>query len=71
MSEVKKIATRQSYGEALKEYAEAYPNLVVLDADLIRTSSFLTQTSRAQQRPAFSRQPIRTASMTAASQRAT
>ena len=34
MSEVKKIATRQSYGEALKEYAEAYPNLVVLDADL-------------------------------------
>lgn len=34
MTEVKKIATRQSYGEALCEYAEQYPNLVVLDADL-------------------------------------
>ncbi|MEE3420082.1 MAG: transketolase family protein [Lachnospiraceae bacterium] len=34
MSEVKKIATRESYGNALREYAEEYPNLVVLDADL-------------------------------------
>lgn len=34
MSDVKKIATRESYGNALKEYAEQYPNLVVLDADL-------------------------------------
>ncbi len=34
MSDVKKIATRQSYGEALVELAESYPNLVVLDADL-------------------------------------
>lgn len=31
---VKKIATRESYGNALKELAEEYPNLVVLDADL-------------------------------------
>ncbi|MCM1226074.1 MAG: transketolase family protein [Clostridium sp.] len=34
MSEVIKKATRQSYGEALTELAEKYPNLVVLDADL-------------------------------------
>ncbi len=34
MSDVKKIATRESYGNALKELAEEYPNLVVLDADL-------------------------------------
>ncbi len=31
---VKKIATRESYGNMLKELAEEYPNLVVLDADL-------------------------------------
>lgn len=34
MSEVKKIATRESYGNALKDLAEEYPDLVVLDADL-------------------------------------
>ena len=34
MSEVKKIATRESYGNALAQYGAAYPNLVVLDADL-------------------------------------
>jgi len=34
MSEVKKIATRQSYGESLVTLAEEFPNLVVLDADL-------------------------------------
>ncbi len=34
MSDVKKIATRQSYGEALAELGAEYPNLVVLDADL-------------------------------------
>lgn len=32
--EVKKIATRESYGNALVMYGEEYPNLVVLDADL-------------------------------------
>ncbi len=32
--EVKKIATRESYGSALKELGAEYPNLVVLDADL-------------------------------------
>lgn len=34
MSEVKKIATRESYGNALVELGAAYDNLVVLDADL-------------------------------------
>lgn len=34
MSDIMKKATRESYGEALKELAEQYQNLVVLDADL-------------------------------------
>lgn len=34
MENVTKKATRESYGEALKELAEKYENLVVLDADL-------------------------------------
>ncbi len=34
MAESKKIATRESYGNALKELAEEFPQLVVLDADL-------------------------------------
>ena len=34
MSEVKKIATRESYGNALVELGKKYENLVVLDADL-------------------------------------
>lgn len=34
MSEVKKVATRESYGNALVELGAEYPNLVVLDADL-------------------------------------
>lgn len=34
MSEIKKIATRDSYGNALAELGEKYPELVVLDADL-------------------------------------
>lgn len=34
MADVKKIATRESYGNALAEYGAQYPNLVVLDADL-------------------------------------
>ena len=31
---IKKIATRESYGNALKDLAEEFPQLVVLDADL-------------------------------------
>ena len=34
MSDVKKIATRESYGNALAEFGAEYPDLVVLDADL-------------------------------------
>ncbi len=34
MADVKKIATRESYGNALAELAGDYPDLVVLDADL-------------------------------------
>jgi len=34
MSEVKKIATRESYGNALVELGKAHDNVVVLDADL-------------------------------------
>ncbi len=33
MSDVK-IATREAYGNALAEFGEAYPNMIVLDADL-------------------------------------
>lgn len=34
MPEIKKIATRESYGNALKELGKKHENLVVLDADL-------------------------------------
>lgn len=34
MSELKKVATRESYGKALAELAPKYPELIVLDADL-------------------------------------
>jgi len=34
MAEIQKKATRESYGEALRDLAEKYPKLVVLDADL-------------------------------------
>lgn len=35
MSEVKRIATRESYGRILEKLGAQYPNLVVLDADLV------------------------------------
>ena len=44
MSEVKKIATRESYGNALAELGKKYEDLVVLDADLAgatKTSVFM------------------------------
>ncbi len=34
MADVKKIATREGYGEALIELADRYDNLIVMDADL-------------------------------------
>ena len=52
MAEVKKIATRQSYGEALKELGKLHDNVVVLDADLAnatKTDIFKKSISR----PAF------------------
>ena len=44
MSEVKKIATRESYGNALVKLGEAHEDLIVLDADLAgatKTSTFM------------------------------
>ena len=46
MADVKKIATRDSYGNALKELGAEYENLVVLDADLAgatKTSTFMKE----------------------------
>ena len=43
MSEVKKIATRESYGNALAELGKEHEDVVVLDADLAgatKTSTF-------------------------------
>ena len=34
MADVKKIATRESYGNALKELGEQVQDLIVFDADL-------------------------------------
>lgn len=45
MSDIKKVATRDSYGQALAELSVKYPNLVVLDADL----SHATKTINFQQ----------------------
>ena len=39
MSEVKKIATRASYGNALVELGKKHDDLVVLDADLRSATS--------------------------------
>ena len=38
MPEVKKVATREGYGEALAECGKEYPNLVVMDADLAEST---------------------------------
>lgn len=46
MSDVKKIATRESYGNALVDLGKKYDNLVVLDADLAsatKTGTFLKE----------------------------
>lgn len=42
MSDKKKIATRVSYGEALKAMGAEYPNLVVLDADVAASTMTAT-----------------------------
>ena len=38
MADVKKIATRVSYGEALAEFGAQYPELIVMDADLSKST---------------------------------
>ena len=38
MAEGKKIATRDAYGAALAEFGAVYPNLVVMDADLSKST---------------------------------
>lgn len=38
MAEIKKVATRDSYGNTLKELGEQYENLIVLDADLAKAT---------------------------------
>ncbi|MBR4868007.1 MAG: transketolase family protein, partial [Clostridia bacterium] len=46
MAEIKKQATRESYGEALAEIGAKYDNLIVLDADLsgaTKTGTFKKQ----------------------------
>ena len=45
MSEVKKIATRESYGNALVELGKEHENLVVLDADLAEATKTGTSTA--------------------------
>ena len=57
MSEVKKIATRESYGNALVELGAEHDNLIVLDADL-----------QQQPRPVCSKKHIRTVTSTVVSQ---
>ena len=38
MADIRKVATRQSYGEALVELGAAHDDFVVLDADLAAAS---------------------------------
>ncbi len=61
MSEVKKIATRDSYGNALAQLGTEHPEVVVLDADLAAA----TKTGTLQESPPGD------GSLTAESQRAT
>lgn len=42
MNEQKQIATRDAYGNALAEFGERYPELVVLDADLSKSTKTAT-----------------------------
>ncbi len=42
MSDTKMIATRDSYGEALADFGSVYENLIVLDADLSKSTKTVT-----------------------------
>ena len=59
MSDVKKIATRESYGNALAELGNEHKDIVVLDADL-----------RQQQRRAYLRRLFQSVTLTVELQRA-
>ena len=59
MADVKKIATRESYGNALVELGKENPNVVVLDADLAAATKTV-----------YSRKNFRNATLTAVSQSA-
>ena len=59
MADVKKIATRDSYGSALAELGAAHPDLIVFDADLAGATKTGT----------YSRRRSPTATLTAASPR--
>lgn len=60
MADMIKKATRESYGEALVELAEQYPDFVVLDADLAAAT-----------KTGLFKRPIRNVFLTAESQRQT
>ena len=55
MADVKKIATRQSYGEALLELAQDHDDFVVLDADLDLDTAIAKMTWIPAQRIGLSR----------------
>ena len=42
MAELQKKATRESYGEALRDLADKYPELVVLGGPLSQTGEYLS-----------------------------
>ncbi len=42
MADGKKVATREAYGEALAEFGAVYENLIVLDADLSKSTKTVT-----------------------------
>ena len=82
MADVKKIATRESYGNALVELGAVNDKVVVLDADLAgatKTSTFKKAypdrhfncgiAEAALQKPAHSKRLIRTVISTAVSQK--
>ena len=46
MSEVKKIATRESYGNALVELGKEHEDVIVLDADLAELRRVLQRQER-------------------------
>ena len=50
MADVKKIATRDSYGSALAELGASHPDLIVFDADLAGATKTATLTAASPRR---------------------